>query len=391
MQLPRKTPPTKRTGTSFARTFARNSTVALAKLFARIGHVLPREHAQWLDAIASELHQIVDDRAALAFALSGYSGVARMIVTAQFASLLSQFKWLSALAGSLVVLMGCGLMWRNDVPKTVVLMQIGALGVALVFMVIASSVTRSFNLHRTRTHPDTPEDHISLCVLSAGVLILYTAIEGHAANGVSRWLSIGGTGISIQPSVMLMPAMLIAAAILRNALATIGVALAFLGLAFQGDALLAFASAMAIAISLLAARRTYWLTFVLLVYALLCCVVALRNAVTLPPVAHVDQALQSAFAWTPFAGFAALVMAILTILPPQKNLARHIRKNTSVQIHVAVWGTLIAASALGLQATPLPLLSFGGSAIIGFFLSLALIGEHQHIDPQSSVKTNDQA
>jgi hypothetical protein len=138
--------------------------------------------------------------------------------------------------------MGCGLMWRNDVPKTVVLMQIGALGVALVFMVIASSMTQSFNLHRTRTHPDTPEDHISLCVLSAGVLILYTAIEGQAANGVSRWLSIGGTGISIQPSVMLMPAMLIAAAILRNALATIGVALAFLGLAFQGDALLAFAS-----------------------------------------------------------------------------------------------------------------------------------------------------
>jgi cell division protein FtsW (lipid II flippase) len=387
MQLPQKTPPTKRTGNSFAR----NSTVALAKLFARIGHVLPREHAQWLDAIASELHQIVDDRAALAFALSGYSGVARMIVTAQFASLLSQFKWLSALAGSLVVLMGCGLMWRNDVPKTVVLMQIGALGVALVFMVIASRVTRSFNLHRTRTHPDTPEDHISLCVLSAGVLILYTAIEGHAANGVSRWLSIGGTGISIQPSVMLMPAMLIAAAILRNALATIGVALAFLGLAFQGDALLAFASAMAIAISLLAARRTYWLTFVLLVYALLCCLVALRNAVTLSPVAHVDQALQSAFAWTPFAGFAVLVMAILTILPPQKNLARHMRKNTSVQIHAAVWGTLIAASALGLQATPLPLLSFGGSAIIGFFLSLALIDEHQHIDPRSSLKKNDQA
>ena len=387
MQPPQKTPPTKRTGNSFAR----NSTVALAKLFARIGHVLPREHAQWLDAIASELHQIVDDRAALAFALSGYSGVAGMIVTAQFASLLSQFKWLSALAGSLVVLMGCGLMWRNDVPKTVVLMQIGALGVALVFMVIASSVTRSFNLHRTRTQPDTPEDHISLCVLSAGVLILYTAIEGQAANGVSRWLSIGGTGISIQPSVMLMPAMLIAASILRNALATIGVALAFLGLAFQGDALLAFASAMAIAISLLAAQRTYWLTFVLLAYALLCCVVALRNAVTLFPVAHVDQALQSAFAWTPFAGFAVLVMAILTILPPQKNLARHIRKNTAVQIHAAVWGTLIAASALGVQATPLPLLSFGGSAIIGFFLSLALIAEHQHIDPQSSVKTNDQA
>jgi cell division protein FtsW (lipid II flippase) len=387
MQLPQKMPPTKRTGNSFAR----NSTVALAKLFARIGHLLPREHAQWLDAIASELRQIVDDRAALAFALSGYSGVARMIVTARLASLLSQFKWLSALAGSLVVLMGCGLMWRNDVPKTVVLMQIGALGVALVFMVIASRVTRSFNLHRTCTHPDTPEDHISLCVLSAGVLILYTAIEGHAANGVSRWLSIGGTGISIQPSVMLMPAMLIAAAILRNALATIGVALALLGLAFQGDALLAFASAMAIAISLLAARRTYWLTIVLLVYALLCCVVALRNAVTLSPVAHVDQALQSAFAWTPFAGFATLVMAILTILPPQKNLARHIRKNTSVQIHGTVWGTLIAASALGLQATPLPLLSFGGSAIIGFFLSLALIGEHQHIDLQSSVKTNDQA
>ncbi len=377
MQLPQKTPPTKRTGNSFAR----NSTVALARFFARIGHVLPREHAQWLEAIASELHQIVDDRAALAFALSGYSGVVRMIVTAQFASLLSQFKWLSALAGSLVVLMGCGLMWRNDVPKTVVLMQIGALGVALVFMVIASSMTRSFNLYRTRTHPDTPEDHISLCVLSAGVLILYTAIEGQAANGVSRWLSIGGTGISIQPSVMLMPAMLIAAAILRNALATIGVALAFLGLAFQGDALLAFASAMAIAISLLAARRTYWLTFVLLAYALLCCVVAVRNAVTLSPVAHVDQALQSAFAWTPFAGFAALMMAILTILPPQKNLARHIRKNTAVQIHATVWGTLIAASALGLQATPLPLLSFGGSAIIGFFLSLALISEHQHIDP----------
>jgi hypothetical protein len=387
MQPPRKTPATKQTGNSFAR----NSTVALARFFARIGHVLPREHAQWLDAIASELHQIVDDRAALAFALSGYSGVARMIVTAQFASLLSQFKWLSALAGSLVVLMGCGLMWRNDVPKTVVLMQIGALGVALMFMVVASRVTRSFNLYRTRTHPDTPEDHISLCVLSAGVLILYTAIEGQAASGVSRWLFIGGTGISIQPSVMLMPAMLIAAAILRNALATIGVALAFLGLAFQGDALLAFASAMAIAISLLAARRTYWLTFVLLVYALLCCVVALRNAVTLSLVAHVDQALQSAFAWTPFAGFAVLLMAILTILPPQKNLARHIRKNTSVQIHATVWGTLIAASALGLQATPLPLLSFGGSAIIGFFLSLALIGEHQHIDPQSSVKTNDQA
>lgn len=387
MQLPQKRPPARRTGNSFAR----NSTVALAKLFARIGHVLPREHAQWLDAIASELHQIVDDRAALAFALSGYSGVARMIVAAQFASLLSQFKWLSALAGSLVVLMGCGLMWRNDVPKTVVLVQIGALGVALVFMVIASSMTQSFNLHRTRTHPHTPEGHLSLCVLSAGALILYTAIEGHAANGVSRWLSIGGTGISIQPSVMLMPAMLIAAAILRNAVATIGVALAFLGLALQGDALLAFASAMAIAISLLAARRTYWLTFVLLVYALLCCVVALRNAVTLSPVAHVDLALQSAFAWTPFAGFAALVMAIFTILPPQKNLARHIRKNTAVQIHATVWGTLIAASALGLQATPLPLLSFGGSAIIGFFLSLALIGEHQHIDPRSSLKTNDQA
>ena len=70
-------------------------------------------------------------------------------------------------------------------------------------------------------------------VLALGIMLLATAMFGVSVEGASRWVRVGG--ISIQISLIVLPGMLVLFARSGGILATIGVALAALGLALQPD------------------------------------------------------------------------------------------------------------------------------------------------------------
>jgi hypothetical protein len=72
-----------------------------------------------------------------------------------------------------------------------------------------------------------------VAIALGGLLLLATALFGVPVEGASRWIRIGG--LSLQVSLIVLPAMLVAFARGRDLLATIGVVLAAIALALQPD------------------------------------------------------------------------------------------------------------------------------------------------------------
>src|SRR3954468_11543031 len=70
-------------------------------------------------------------------------------------------------------------------------------------------------------------------VLALGIMLLATATLGLSVEGASRWVRVGG--VSLQTSLIVLPAMLVVFARSGGFLATTGVVLAAVALALQPD------------------------------------------------------------------------------------------------------------------------------------------------------------
>src|SRR5918999_2992333 len=124
-------------------------------------------------------------------------------------------------------------------------------------------------------------------LLALGVMLLATAMFGVSIEGASRWVRVGG--VSLQVSLIVLPAMLVLFAKSDGILATTGVALAALGLALQPDR--AMAGIMAAALAVLALYRQERQVFLALTVAGFGFVVSLLRPDSLPAVPYVDQTL----------------------------------------------------------------------------------------------------
>lgn len=197
-------------------------------------------------------------------------------------------------------------------------------------------------------------------VLVAGLGLLATALLGHGIEGFTRWVHVGP--VSLQPALVLLPAMLIGYQRQPDRSGTLGLAVAALALALQPDrAMAATLAAGLLAITLTSRSR---MAVLALGTALAAMLVTLARPDTLAPTAFVEQVLPGAFAVSPLAGLALLAASAGLLVPA-------LAMRGAGQVFAAVWLTMQLASVFGNY--PTPLIGFGGSGILGYLLALAAL------------------
>lgn len=203
--------------------------------------------------------------------------------------------------------------------------------------------------------------------LGMAAVLLGTTIAGVPVDGASRWLRVGA--IALQPSLIFVPAMLVAYSQGRSPLASFSIILAAIALALQPDR--AMAAVIATSTIVLAFKVRERLATSVAVCAVAGFAVTLYRADRLPAVPYVDGILFTAFDLNIATGIAVVSGAALLFLPAALARSSRIEDSRGHAVFGVVWLTIVAAAALGNY--PTPLVGYGGSAIVGYFLSLAFL------------------
>lgn len=338
--------------------------------------MLPPSLKPWGRAVRIETAGIADDSEALRFALGSMSGLMPRAVAFHllrpFASLSGEGTSVSG--GSAVMSLLDETMRR---PRELgVACAIGAVALGLAYMAIAGAPHRYLGVNFGATIIGlvalTLLGHIEgrgrrwvgTAITAMAVALLATALLGVRVEGASRWVTFGG--LSIQPSLILLPPMLVAYARVRNVLTTTAVVAAAAAMALQPDR--AMAGMLAGCLIVLAISRPDRHGVMASTAGIVGFAVTLVRADTLPAARYVDQILYSAFYVHPAAGVAVWGGAALLIVPAIVGLWRDPAHRAAYAVFGAVWCAALAAAALGNY--PTPVVGYGGSAVIGYILSL---------------------
>ena len=266
-------------------------------------------------------------------------------------------------AGAAAVLCGMLFLSLTGAPPRLLLINLVALGTGIALLAIA----RLLPVPSLRP----------LLLLGAAAATLATALFGVTAEGAARWVMIGG--LSLQPSLILLPALLLAHVTRPDRWSSLAIALAALALALQPDRSLAAAIAL-VTLTDAACRRTptAWLTAAAPLLAL--AVTAIRPD-DLPAVAHVDQVLWTSVVDQPLAALAIWTGTLLLFVPALVLWRRGLVAEAAG--FTTLWACLVAAAML--HNYPTPLVGYGASSILGYLLvALALPLGRQSADPQTN-------
>lgn len=211
-----------------------------------------------------------------------------------------------------------------------------------------------------------PLPHAPMSLLAASAL-LATAQAGTSVDGIARWVGVGP--LLIQPAMVLLPAMVVAFARKRSRGGAAAIAIAAIALAAQPDR--GMAGALAAAVAGLALSRRDALSSLAAVAALAGFGITLGRADTLPPEPFVEGVITSSFAAGTFAGLAAAGGLALLLAPSAIGWWRGADEPDASLAFGAVWLGVIVAATLGNY--PTPVVGYGGSAILGYCLSLAAL------------------
>lgn len=335
--------------------------------------VLPGSLQSWGRAVHGETASIPDDAKALRFALGSLFGLlpraclahlrqalaapvreerAAAAGATRLESIFRRPRAVGIACAMLAVALGLAYLAMAGAPTRYLAINVGALVLGLVALGL---------VHRTAA---VRQPGATAMVTAIACALLATALLGDKAVGAARWLNLGG--LSIQPSLVLLPLMLVAFARFRGAVATCAVMAAAAALAIQPDR--AMAGMMAVGLAILAAMRPDRHVAMALLASVLGFAVTLVRSDNLPAVPYVDQILYSAFEVHPAAGAAVLAGSVLLLLPAVVGWFGDAANRTAYVVFGAAWSVAILAAALGNY--PTPIVGYGGSAIMGYVLSL---------------------
>ncbi|OYU15438.1 MAG: hypothetical protein CFE37_05795 [Alphaproteobacteria bacterium PA4] len=255
---------------------------------------------------------------------------------------------LGVLAATAATGLGVLVIAAAGAPRAYLVINLAALVIGMALLAI---------VQRTRLAPASA----GWLALAAAAALLATALLGSSIEGAIRWVRIGT--VSVQPSLMLLPLLVLAFARVRDSATTLAMLVSALALALQPDR--AMAGALVAGLAALAATARDRRVLLALAAALGGFVVTLARPDRLPPTAFVEQVYAGAFGFSLLAGLALLVGSALLLLP---LLALD---RTIGMVFAAVWLAILAAAVLGNY--PTPLLGYGGSGIIGYLLGLAAL------------------
>jgi len=200
--------------------------------------------------------------------------------------------------------------------------------------------------------------------LALAAALLLTSLWGVSAEGATRWLSVGG--VLIQPGLLLVPLLVMRFANACSGYGTMAVMAAAAALALQPDR--AMAGALAAGLCALAMTRRDRHVLIALAAALAGLAVTFVRPDASRAASFVDQIFYSSFEVHPLAGLALILGTLLLLAPAAVGLLRDPLHRTSYGVFGAVWLAVVAAAMLGNH--PTPLVGYGGSAILGYLLSL---------------------
>ena len=197
------------------------------------------------------------------------------------------------------VALGAIYMLAAGAPHRYILVNTAALIVGLVAALLMSRVRAR---HRRLAGAST---------IAVGLLLIATALFGVHIEGASRWIAVAG--ISLQPSLILLPVAMVHFASDRGWWSSIGLAIAGIGLGMQPDR--AMAGTLAAGLAALWLQRREPPVTVALVAAICGLAATMLSVDGVAPVSFVEQVLQSAFAFHVLTGLA-IVAGFATMLAP---------------------------------------------------------------------------
>lgn len=360
---------------------------ALARLLAYIVQaVLPRHLKPWGQALAHEVATIADGGEALRHAWGGFYG---LVPRAMLFHLSHGMAIVAGAApdGGPDSDMGAfgGRMWRR--PRLIGLAcAIGAVLLGLIHMALAGAPPRYLGINAAAlviglsllvlldSLAVPPRTRPGRIMLAMSLLLPATALFGTGVEGAARWVAIGP--LFIQPSLVLIPPMLVRFARCRSLAATMALAIAALAMALQPDR--AMAGALVAGLATLTLYAPCLRAKVALACSIAAFVATLAQPDRLPAMPHVDQIFYTAFAVHPLAGIAVLGGSMLLIVPA---MAGQYLERDAAPVHLtfgAVWAAIIAAAALGNY--PTPMVGYSGAAVLGYMLSLAMLPRRAAVD-----------
>ncbi|OWQ85292.1 hypothetical protein CDN99_22390 [Roseateles aquatilis] len=293
--------------------------------------------------MAAEVECIAGDREALFFAVGCLRLMAAMAVTSAATPLR-----VGLVCGCAATLLGCAVMWSMGAPRNYVVLNGASL--LLACGVMAWKPARTLALSRP------------LAPIAFGLVMLATALFGVEVDDTARWLVLGP--LRLQPSLVLVPMMVVILAARPTRAASLGVCLAALALALQADVALSTAVLMALLPLILRRRSSTLLIWLVATWA-----AAVHRASSSADAPFVDGIVAMAFGSSVFQG-TLLCAGLAALIVPALWFRREDGAQTSTALASfgCFWGGLAVASLLCHGGAPL--VSFGGSAVLGYFLSL---------------------
>lgn len=329
----------------------------------------------WARAISAEAEAIADDGAALSFALEAFWGMLPGSIARLFLPppLHGDGRSPGEAPG--------GDPSRRVGPATLVIGCASAATILGAFSLLASGAPVHYALINGAALAiglalwamwrlagwDRPGPVLPAALLT-GLLLLSFAF-GTTAAGATRWFALGP--ILIQPSLIVLPPLIVLFAQWRSRLVSFVMAVAVLVIATQPDRAMSAAALAGVLCAVL--RKPDAPRLGVLGIATLGSAYTMLTPDRLPATPFVDGVLRGDFADGPLTLVAVWASAGLLLVPAIVGWVRYAEAQIAYGVFGAIWAVVIVAAVLGNY--PSPAAGYGGSAIVGYILSGAALSQ----------------